>query len=115
MFDIERTTLTEYLIAQRRRHPAATGEFNALILQVAQACKAISRAVALGALEGVLGSLESENVQGETQKTLDVLADRIFLRATLATSLRTCTLIAPPAAITASARSAFAASRSFRA
>jgi fructose-1,6-bisphosphatase I / sedoheptulose-1,7-bisphosphatase len=82
MFDIDRTTLTEYLIAQRRRHPGATGEFNALILQVAQACKAISRAVALGALEGVLGSLDTENVQGETQKTLDVLADRIFQRAT---------------------------------
>ncbi len=82
MFDIERTTLTEYLIAQRRSHPGATGEFNALILQVAQACKAISRAVAQGALAGVLGSLDTENVQGETQKTLDVLADRIFLRAT---------------------------------
>ncbi|MDT3672098.1 MAG: class 1 fructose-bisphosphatase [Aromatoleum sp.] len=82
MFDIERTTLTEYLIAQRRSHPGATGEFNALILQVAQACKAISRAVAQGAFAGVLGSLDTENVQGETQKTLDVLADRIFLRAT---------------------------------
>ena len=82
MFNIERTTLTEYLIAHRRNHPGATGEFNALILQVAQACKAISRAVAHGALGGVLGSLESENVQGETQKKLDVLADQIFLRAT---------------------------------
>ncbi|BAL27111.1 class 1 fructose-bisphosphatase [Azoarcus sp. KH32C] len=82
MFDIERTTLTEYLIAQRRLHPGATGEFNALILQVAQACKAISRAVEHGALAGVLGSLDTENVQGETQKKLDVLADRIFLRAT---------------------------------
>ena len=82
MFSLERTTLTEYLISQRRQHPGATGEFNALILQVAQACKAISRAVAHGALGGVLGSLESENVQGETQKKLDVLADEIFERAT---------------------------------
>ncbi|THF60658.1 class 1 fructose-bisphosphatase [Pseudothauera rhizosphaerae] len=82
MFSIERTTLTEYLITQRRRHPGATGELNALLLQVAQACKAISRAVAHGALAGVLGSLERENVQGETQKKLDVLADEIFLRAT---------------------------------
>ena len=82
MFNIERTTLTEYLIEQRRNHPGSTGEFNALILQVAQACKAISRAVAHGALGGVLGSLEAQNVQGETQKKLDVLADNIFLRAT---------------------------------
>ncbi len=82
MFSIERTTLTEYLITQRRQYPDATGEFNALILQVAQACKAISRAVAHGALADVLGTLESRNVQGETQKKLDVLADEIFLRAT---------------------------------
>ena len=82
MFNIERTTLTEYLIAHRRAHPEATGELNALILQVAQACKAISRVVAHGALGGALGSLESENVQGETQKKLDVIADDIFLRAT---------------------------------
>jgi fructose-1,6-bisphosphatase I / sedoheptulose-1,7-bisphosphatase len=82
MFSIERTTLTEYLIAHRREHPGATGEFNALILQLAQACKAISRIVAHGALGGTLGSLESQNVQGETQKKLDVIADEIFLRAT---------------------------------
>jgi fructose-1,6-bisphosphatase I/sedoheptulose-1,7-bisphosphatase len=82
MFSIERTTLTEYLIAHRRAHPAATGEFNALILQVAQACKAISRVVAHGALGDALGALDSQNVQDETQKKLDVLADEIFLRAT---------------------------------
>lgn len=82
MFSIDRKTLTEYLIEHRRAHPGSTGELNALILQVAQACKAISRVVAHGALGGALGSLETENVQGETQKKLDVLADEIFLRAT---------------------------------
>lgn len=82
MFSIDRSTLTEYLIDQRRHHPGATGELNALILQVAQACKAISRAVAHGALAGVLGDHGRANVQGEPQKKLDVLADEIFLRAT---------------------------------
>src|SRR5690606_14428994 len=82
MFSLERRTLTEYLIDHRRRNPEATGELNALILQVTQACKAISRAVAHGALADVLGSRDSTNVQGEEQKKLDVLADEIFLRAT---------------------------------
>ncbi|PLX73443.1 MAG: class 1 fructose-bisphosphatase [Azoarcus sp.] len=82
MFNIEHSTLTEYLIDQRRHHPEATGELNALILQVAQACKAISRAVAHGALADMLGDHGSANVQGEQQKKLDVLADGIFLRAT---------------------------------
>ncbi len=82
MFSLDRSTLTEYLIEHRRNNPCATGEFNALILQVAQACKAISRAVAHGALADVLGSHGNANVQGEEQKKLDVLADEIFLRAT---------------------------------
>ena len=75
-----RTTLTQYLINERRTHPKATGSFNALILDVAQACKAISRSVAQGALAGVLGSAHNQNVQGEDQKKLDVIANDLFLR-----------------------------------
>ncbi len=77
-----RATLTQYLIEQRRLHPDATGEFNDLILAVAQACKAISRAVAQGTLSGVAGRLESVNVHGEEQKELDVIANETFVHAT---------------------------------
>jgi fructose-1,6-bisphosphatase I/sedoheptulose-1,7-bisphosphatase len=80
-----RTTLVQYLIEERRRHPDATGDLNALITDVALACKAISRKVAFGGLAGVLGVNANEagriNVQGEEQKTLDVLSNQIFLRA----------------------------------
>ena len=79
----DRTTLTQFLIAERRRHPGASGELNALILDVALACKAISRAVAHGALGGVFGNLASVNVHGETQKKLDVVANDMFLRSNL--------------------------------
>jgi fructose-1,6-bisphosphatase I len=37
--------------------------------------------VSKGALSGVLGSLDSENVQGEVQKKLDVIANDTFLSA----------------------------------
>jgi len=77
-----RATLTQYLIEQRRRHPEATGEFNDLILAVAQACKAISKKVAHGALTGVGASLDSTNSHGDDQKALDVIANDIFVRAT---------------------------------
>ena len=77
-----RATLTQYLIETRRRHPEATGEFNDLILQVAQACKGIARKVAHGALTGALGAVEGTNIQGEDQKRLDVLANEIFVRTT---------------------------------
>ena len=52
----QRFTLTQYLIEQRRRFPDASGDFNALILDVALACKAIARSVSFGALGDVLGS-----------------------------------------------------------
>lgn len=77
----DHTTLTQFLIEERRRHPSASGELNALILDVALACKAIAKKVAYGALGGVLGDAASSNVQGEKQKKLDVTANDIFLRA----------------------------------
>ena len=80
-----RTTLTQYLIEERRRFPGSKGDFNALILDVALACKAIARAVAMGELGGMYGDHASQaggaiNVQGETQKKLDVLSNDLFIR-----------------------------------
>jgi len=76
-----RTTLTQFLIEERRRHPGASGELNALILDVSLACKAIARAVAGGALAGQHGEAGTANAQGEAQKPLDIAANDIFLRA----------------------------------
>jgi fructose-1,6-bisphosphatase I/sedoheptulose-1,7-bisphosphatase len=80
-----KSTLTQFLIESRRRSPEATGDLNALVTAVSLACKAISRKVAHGALAGVLGNANggagSINVQGEEQKTLDVLSNQMFLRA----------------------------------
>lgn len=80
------TTLTQFLIEERRRYPDASGDFNSLILSIAMVCKSIARAVALGALADMLGNAGEEkstvNVQGETQKKLDVLGNEAFLRVT---------------------------------
>jgi fructose-1,6-bisphosphatase len=82
-----RSTLTQFLIEERRRFPDASGDFNALLLDVALVCKAIARAVAFGELGGAMGNHAPEsggsvNVQGETQKKLDVLSNDIFIRRT---------------------------------
>jgi fructose-1,6-bisphosphatase I/sedoheptulose-1,7-bisphosphatase len=81
----KRTTLTQFLIEERRRFPDARGDFNALILDAAMACKEIARAVAFGELAGMLGNYDdgtgaSVNVQGETQKKLDVHSNEVFLQ-----------------------------------
>ncbi|OZI41423.1 fructose-bisphosphatase class I [Bordetella genomosp. 5] len=78
---MKRKTLTQYLVEQQRSTEAIAPEVRLLIEVVARACKAISHAVSKGALGGVLGSLDSENVQGEVQKKLDVMSNEILLEA----------------------------------
>lgn len=76
-----RQTLTQYLIEQRRRFPGASGELNALILDVSIACKAIARAVAFGELGDAIGNVTgSVNIQGEVQKKLDIISNEMFIR-----------------------------------
>lgn len=74
------TTLSHYLIDQTRRHNTPA-DLRFLIEVVGRACKMINRSVNKGALGDVLGSLKSENVQGEVQKKLDVLSNEILLEA----------------------------------
>src|SRR3546814_741003 len=78
---LKHITLTQYLVEQQRKKQAVSAEVRLLIETVARACKAIGHAVGKGALGGVLGSLETENVQGEVQKKLDVLSNEILLEA----------------------------------
>jgi len=76
-------TITQFIIEeQRQRYKEATGDFTALLNDVCTACKNISNAVNQGALVGVLGSADSENVQGETQKKLDILSNEMVMDAT---------------------------------
>ncbi len=78
---MKQKTLTQYLVEQQREHGVITPQLRLLIETVARSCKAINHAVSKGALGGVLGSLDSENVQGEVQKKLDVLSNEILLEA----------------------------------
>jgi fructose-1,6-bisphosphatase I/sedoheptulose-1,7-bisphosphatase len=80
-----KSTLTQFLIEERRRHPEATGDLNALITDVSLACKAIARKVAYGALGDAVVSerpaIATINVQGEEQKSLDLFSNTMFLHA----------------------------------
>jgi fructose-1,6-bisphosphatase I/sedoheptulose-1,7-bisphosphatase len=75
-----RWTLTRYLIEQRRRYPDASGELNALILDISLACKSLARIVSHGPLGAAMPTGGEVNVQGEVQKPLDVLSNDVFMR-----------------------------------
>ncbi len=76
-----RTTITQFIIEEQRHIQGATGDFTSLLNDIVTACKVISNLVNHGALVGVLGSAGSENVQGEAQKKLDVIANEVFLKS----------------------------------
>jgi len=78
---MKRKTLTQFLIEQQREAGTLQPQLRLLIEVVARSCKAISHAIGKGALGNVLGSLDSENVQGEVQKKLDVIANEMLLEA----------------------------------
>ncbi len=74
-------TLTQFIIEQQREQPEATGDFTSLLSDIITACKQISHLVNQGDLIGILGSSETENIQGEVQKKLDVIANDIMVNA----------------------------------
>ncbi len=74
-------SLIQFIIEEQRQIPGATGDFTGLISDVVSACKQIAHDVNKGALIGVLGSAGSENVQGETQKKLDIITNEVFIKA----------------------------------
>ncbi len=76
-----RISLTRYLVEKQRVDGHIPSQLRLLLEVVARACKSISQAVNKGALGGVLGSAGSENVQGEVQKKLDIIANEVLIEA----------------------------------
>ncbi|WP_341325950.1 class 1 fructose-bisphosphatase [Methylotuvimicrobium sp. KM2] len=72
-------TLTRFIIEQQREFPGVSGTFTLLLNDIVKACKQISHMVNRGDLIGVLGSADSENVQGEVQKKLDIITNDIMV------------------------------------
>ena len=77
----KRISLTRYLVEMEHEHGVIPPQLRLLLEVVARACKGISLAVNKGALAGVLGSATSENVQGEVQKKLDIIANEHLVDA----------------------------------
>ncbi len=78
---MQKISLTRYLIEQQRNDGHIPSQLRLLIEVVARACKHIAIAVNKGALGDVLGTAGSENVQGEVQKKLDVIANEVLVEA----------------------------------
>ena len=74
-------TIERFIIEEERNHPEATGELSGILYDLALAAKMIANKVRSAGLADILGSTENENVQGEVQQKLDVLANEIIVKA----------------------------------
>ena len=74
-------SLSRYLVEQQRMEGHIPAELRLLLEVVARASKSISQSVNKGALGDVMGGADSENIQGEMQKKLDIIANEVLIEA----------------------------------
>ena len=76
------TTLHEFIVAKQQDFPFASGELSRLLNDIALAAKIVSNDVRkAGLVDHILGAQGGQNVQGEEQQKLDVVADEAFITA----------------------------------
>ena len=75
-------TLKQYLVSVLHDGEHTEHHLVDLLTDIASACEEIHEAVNNGALHGVLGAADTENIQGETQKKLDILSNEWFIQRT---------------------------------
>jgi len=74
-------TLSRFITQKPEAHPGATGEFAGLLSQIGLVGKLIAQDLRCAGLIDILGTTGVINVQGETVKKLDEIANETFLKA----------------------------------
>lgn len=75
------TTLDRFIMRKQEDFPYATGELSQLLRDIALAGKIVNREINRAGLLDVTGAYGNQNVQGEEQQKLDVIANIRFIRA----------------------------------
>ena len=73
-------TLQAHILQQQARYPEASGQFSWILSALSISAKMIAAHVRRARLDDVLGTVGNQNVQGEQQQKLDVIANEILLR-----------------------------------
>ncbi|RKW05759.1 MAG: class 1 fructose-bisphosphatase, partial [Capnocytophaga sp.] len=74
-------TLGEFIIEKQRDFKYSTGELSRLISCLQIASKMVNRAINKAGIANVLGAVGNQNVQGEEQQKLDVIANETFIKS----------------------------------
>jgi len=75
-------TLGEFIIKDQAAFPYATGELSALLSSLRLAAKVVNAQInKSGLVDDIMGSVGTDNIQGEAQQKLDVYANQVFINA----------------------------------
>jgi fructose-1,6-bisphosphatase I len=74
-------TIQQHIIKEQQRFPDASGEFSFLLSGITLAAKQIQTQVRRAGICNILGEYGAENVQGESQQKLDVLANDVMIQS----------------------------------
>jgi fructose-1,6-bisphosphatase I len=77
---MENKTLGEFIIENQNAFKYSSGELSRILNSIRLAAKVVNHKVNKAGLVDIIGSVGSENIQGEDQKKLDVLANEIFIQ-----------------------------------
>ncbi len=80
VFQPSLTTLQSHVLAEEQRHNEARGTLSWIISALSTSAKMIAARLKRARLEDVLGGLGRENVQGEQQQKLDVIANNLLIQ-----------------------------------
>jgi fructose-1,6-bisphosphatase I len=72
-------TLQAHILQQQTTFPESTGTLSWILSALSISAKIIADKVRRARLENVLGSIDAQNVQGEQQQKLDVIANEVLL------------------------------------
>ena len=72
-------SVIQFIVEEQRANPGATGDLSGLLGDIVSACKKISHLVGRSGIIGLGGYAESQNVQGEDQKKLDIISNDVMV------------------------------------
>jgi len=79
--ETRKQTLGEFIIENQEEFKYSSGELSRLINSIRLAGKVVNHEVNKAGLVDIIGSVGTDNVQGEEQQKLDVYANEVFIRA----------------------------------
>ncbi|EAY30095.1 class 1 fructose-bisphosphatase [Microscilla marina] len=75
------TTLSRFIRERQEQFTYASGELSQLLRDISVAAKVVNREVNRAGLTNILGKHGAQNVQGEEQQKLDVIANNLFIKS----------------------------------